>query len=295
MKVFSWDAVLGGEINLEESFKDNDRLFALSKNGSALTIGAFDGPHLGHKKIFSSVLSESKLLHGVVTFSKPPRAVKEGTDFAGSLSSLHQRLKRFADFGFDFVILIDFSLDFGKMSGRAFLDVLRTCLKMRFLAVGTNFRCGYQIDTGAEELSAYAAEKKITLELVPEFCIAEQHVSSSRIRNYIKKAEFGFAKDCLGYPYSIDCSSFEVIGIESENVFEKVIKLKPQSGFAQIMPPVGLYNACIEVVFCDSDSKGEPEINSFAGSCEVNPTFLSCRFSSQVACQKVQAISFNVF
>ena len=38
MKVFSWDAVLGGEINLEESFKDNDRLFALSKNGKFILI-----------------------------------------------------------------------------------------------------------------------------------------------------------------------------------------------------------------------------------------------------------------
>jgi len=292
MKVFSWYDLVSGELDLSKEFSDNSNQLQLFSNGTALTIGAFDGPHLGHKRIFSAVMAESKLLHGVITFSKLPRAKKEGTAFAGTLSTLSQRLKRFADSGFDFVILIDFSLDFARMSGRAFLDVLSRFLKMRFLAVGRNFRCGYQVDTGAAELSGYAAEKKITLELVPEFCINNERVSSSRIRDYIEKAEFALAKDFLGYSYEIDCSSFVISEIEKE-ISESVIKLKSVNGFAQIMPPVGLYNVCIEVLFCDSS--GEPKMRSFAGSCEVNPTFLLCRFSCQVACLKVQTIRFNVF
>ena len=288
MKVLKWEDITAGHNDFLCAFADEPRLQA----GSALTIGGFDGPHVGHTSLFSAVTACQSFLHGVITFERSPRAVKEHHAFAGDVSTLAQCLQRFEQCGFDFVILIDFSSNFGKMNGRIFLDTLYSVCYMRYLVVGSNFRCGYRLDTGIAELVSYAAEKQFQLQIAPDFFINAQRVSSSLIRQAILRADFASAQQFLGYPYSIDCTGFTQNRVQSPES-ETHIELQPFSGFSQIMPPVGQYTVCIEAASFESCQ--EQKTRSFAGILNVTPVFLRCRLPFSSSSIKVQTIHFVVF
>lgn len=288
MKVLKWAEITEEDFDLLRIFPFEDR----AQKGSSLTIGGFDGPHVGHDSIFQKVLARKDLMNGVITFERSPRALKSRDDFSGDVSTLAQRLQRFEVYGFDFVVLIDFSQDFGKIKGRIFLDILYSACRVRFLVVGNDFRCGYRLDTGTQQIAAYAAEKNIMLEVVPDYFIGLQRVSSSLIRQAIQQADFIAAEQFLGYPYSIDCTGFmQTVTQLPEN--ETYIDLKPESGFSQIIPPVGQYTVCIKTKAFESCQ--EQKISSFTGTLNVTPDFLRCRLPFNSSPLKVQTIQFVLF
>ena len=123
--------------------------------GSAISIGGFDGPHRGHERILSAVLEASErygIPAGLITFFRSPRSVKAGATYSGDVSTLDMRLQKFTEQGFTFTVLIDFSADFAKMKGAVFFDTLMKTIRIKYLAVGSDFTCGYRHDTGGEEL-----------------------------------------------------------------------------------------------------------------------------------------------
>ena len=162
IKLFSWNDVLGAS-------KDKNHLLSqFTKKGSALSIGGFDGPHLGHRELFQQVIdykTKNNVVSGIVTFKFPPKAAKNPTDFTGELSTIKLKLEYFEDLGFDFVIVIDFSCDFSKMKGRDFLTFLKNSCSMQFLVAGSDFRCGYKLDTGILQISEFAAQTAFPLML----------------------------------------------------------------------------------------------------------------------------------
>ncbi|MBR0101631.1 MAG: tRNA pseudouridine(55) synthase TruB, partial [Treponema sp.] len=84
MKIFSWEQIVGGKF--PEEFK---------KSGTAITIGSFDGSHLGHRAIFESVISqkEKNLVPGVITFTRSLRGYKNPKTYEGDVVSLSQKLE----------------------------------------------------------------------------------------------------------------------------------------------------------------------------------------------------------
>lgn len=285
MKVFYWEEISKNP-SIFSDFFENCKVSSIKKRffkGSALAIGGFDGCHLGHKAIFNKIFSQNELLKGVVTFVKPPRALKEGENFSGCICSFQQQIDFFQSIGLDFVLLIDFSLDFGRMKGETFLQFLYDFCKMRFLSVGTDFKCGYKLDTACEQISIFAQKHSIKTAFVETVFIEKNRVSSSLIRKAIKDGDFVLAKNLLGKPFALDARNAE------QSIKKNEIILKANA-FSQIMPPVGQYTVCIDALFCDSSR--EPKMCSFSGILQVNPTFLCCRFSFSDVCLKVQTIKF---
>ncbi len=233
MRVFSWDDIT------QESFDFAKQGFEHAKEGSALTIGAFDGPHIGHRALFDTVLSKKKMVRGIVTFARSPRAHKLTDMFEGDVSTLRLRLESFKDFGFDYAVVIDFSQKFGKIEGSIFLSILLKSLSMQFVSVGSGFRCGNNLDTGTEELAAFASMHGIQCTCMNLVTNSDSIVSSTMIRQAIVQGNLQKAQKLLGFSYRIDVSMIEQV--KTEIGFDCA-----KSAINQIIPPVGQYRVCIQ-------------------------------------------------
>lgn len=203
MKVFSWD-----DLGSVKSFLTQN-----SFNFSCLTIGGFDGPHLGHEVLFEKVLSKKNEVKsscaGVVTFARSPRGVKSQNFYKGDLSTLSQKIHYFEKKGFDFCLVINFDSDFKKTLGIDFFDRLLGYCNMKFLSVGQDFRCGYKGSMGVSEISEYFANNNLELSICNDVFLDKNRISSSIIRDFIFDGDIENAQKYLGKNYVLDCSEIK--------------------------------------------------------------------------------------
>ena len=227
MKIIYWDDLIKGE--------------NIYPQGSAISIGGFDGPHRGHECILSAVLKAARkdgIPAGIITFFRSPRSVKAGNAYAGDVSTLEMRLQKFAEQGFSFTVLIDFSADFAKMKGTVFFDILIKTICIKYLAVGSDFTCGYRHDTGVGDLQRLARERGFCFDSIEQLYSARhERISSSAIRQAVEQADFTLAKDLLGYPFFLDVS--KIVRRREDSVWSI-----EKSAVTQILPQSGQYSAC---------------------------------------------------
>jgi riboflavin kinase/FMN adenylyltransferase len=96
------------------------------------------------------------------------------------------------------------------MSGKEFVDLLKSRRKIGYLAVGANFRCGYGLDTGVDALEGLVSAGGIEFEAVPQVTTGGHSVSSSRIRRAISEGDVAQASGLLGRPFAIDLEGLPV-------------------------------------------------------------------------------------
>ena len=226
MKIIYWDDLIKEE--------------NIYPQGSAISIGGFDGPHRGHERILSAVLKAAQrkgIPAGIITFFRSPRSVKAGNMYTGDVSTLEMRLQKFAEQGFSFTVLIDFSADFAKIKGAVFFDILIKTICIKYLAVGSDFTCGYRHDTGVGDLQRLARERGFCFDSIEQLYSARQErISSSAIRQAVEQADFALAKDLLGYPFFLDVTKIVQRREGSVWSIEK-------SAVTQILPQNGRYSA----------------------------------------------------
>jgi riboflavin kinase / FMN adenylyltransferase len=170
----------------------------------AAAIGVFDGLHLGHRELIGRVLGRRGLASAVVTFKENPKRILSPSTFHGELSTLDQRLSLIAGTGVDLCVLIDFSGDFSKLPGRQFLSSLSEAGGLRYLAVGSEFRCGHDLDTDAAAIREFCESRSIEIELLKAVGWSGHPVSSSRIRKAVLEGRLDDARAMLGRHYEID-------------------------------------------------------------------------------------------
>ena len=146
----------------------------------AVTVGVFDGIHRGHQALIRKVCS-SPHTPTVVTFRQNPQGVLKPDAFTGDIMTLEQKLRALEVLGVQLTVLIDFSEEFSKINGRGFIDLLLN-RPVQLIALGRNFRCGYRLDTGAEEIRSLAGARGAEVWVAPPVMDEGQPVSSSRIR-----------------------------------------------------------------------------------------------------------------
>ena len=155
----------------------------------ALTIGTFDGVHRGHC--------------AVLTFRQHPRAVLT-REHPGALTTLRQRWERFAALGMTHLVLIDFSAQFSRLSGREFVAALRRSMSLHTLVVGVDFRCGRGRDTDVAELQRLLAPAGVRVVAVPPLMMGGHAVSSTRIRAAVRAGDFAATQEMMGLPFEVD-------------------------------------------------------------------------------------------
>ena len=209
--------------------------------GSGISIGSFDGLHLGHRKIIQNLVSlcqKENLLPGVVTFSRPLPLYKHSSDYAGDISTLEQRLFLMEQLGIKFAVVLDFSDEISKISGTDFLTILKNVCNMKIFCEGEDFRCGYKGATDMTAIKYWAEQNEVKTDFVGQVLYKpgteeEERISSSYIRSMIQKGFFSTANELLTRPYEL---SFKKCTQKSDK--NLVIA---RSEITQVLPPAGIY------------------------------------------------------
>lgn len=169
------------------------------KKPCVLTIGFFDGMHLGHRYLLEN-LKKKRALGGtsvVFTFENHPLSILQKAK-PHLLSSLENRLKFFQKMEIDIVIVKKFTNEFAHLTGREFLTGLRSSLSFSDLILGEGATFGKDESGNATTLIEISKELNFSFTFIPKLKIECEEVSSSRIRSLLENHNFLKAKALLG-------------------------------------------------------------------------------------------------
>jgi riboflavin kinase/FMN adenylyltransferase len=200
-----------------------------------MTIGVFDGVHRGHQVLIEKITRRGPEYRPVVvTFKENPKKLLHNPGWKGDILSMAQKMTIFRDLGVGLTVLIDFSGNFSKLSGRQFIDTLRLRGNLGYLAIGGNFRCGYRLDTDAARIKALNNAAGIPTDVVEPVGGGAHPVSSSLIRGAIAAGDFPRAASLLGRSVEVDLTGVAV-SRRGEGVFYDL------AAQHRILPPRGRY------------------------------------------------------
>lgn len=173
---------------------------------AAVSLGTFDGLHRGHLAILArlhQVAQAEGRMTVAVTYDPHPQRVLSPADRApGLLSTLEERLERFASQRVDAVAVLTFTRDFSRQSAEQFVEsVLLGRLDAGHVVVGYDHAFGHDRRGKTDLMKALLAEYNIPLSVVPPVKSGEGPVKSSRIRRLLSAGEIDQAANLLGYPY----------------------------------------------------------------------------------------------
>lgn len=183
-------------------------------NGCVLSIGNFDGVHLGHQQILARLINKSielGLPSVVMLFEPQPREffAKKVDDLTACnvparLMRLRDKLKYLEKSGIDFVLCVRFSERFAKLTAEEFIqDLLVKQLKVRYLSVGDDFRFGAKRAGDYHTLQEAGKTFDFTVEESHTHSFEQDRISSSLIRELLQKDKLALVEKLLGKPYSI--------------------------------------------------------------------------------------------
>jgi riboflavin kinase/FMN adenylyltransferase len=208
---------------------------------TVLTLGVFDGLHLGHQRIMQTVVERARATNAVptvITFDPHPRAVLYPENAPPLLQTLDQRLANFAVLGIEQTIVVHFDADFAAQDAEIFLrHIVYERLRAKEVYLGKGFAFGKNRGGNIELLKKISNELGFFADEVPEVCLRGQRISSSKIRELLKDGKVNLARRMLGRPYGVEgqiVHGFErgrTIGFPTAN-------LKPRN---RVVPKYGVY------------------------------------------------------
>lgn len=173
---------------------------------TGLTIGAFDGVHRGHKTLIRTLVTQTRErgFHPLIlTFDPPPRQVFQ-PETNGLLSTLDERLALFEPLGVEGVIILPFNETLINTPAEVFVRQLIDDLHLAGLWIGADFSLGKGGVGNAARLQALGTQYRFDVQVLNEAVRwDDQPVSSSRIRDALKRGDIDEANGCLGHPYHI--------------------------------------------------------------------------------------------
>ena len=173
----------------------------------ALTIGAFDGLHIGHQHLIRQLVQHAHqrgLLAAALTFEPHPRKVLMPERKLTLLSSVHERDAVFNALGLDLLLLLPFTRELAATGAREFVRHLAGCLHMAELWVGEDFALGRDRGGDRRALAELASELGYRLHVVPPLMLGGEPVSSTRIRALIEAGRMPEAAELLGREYCVN-------------------------------------------------------------------------------------------
>ncbi|HEX6636597.1 MAG TPA: bifunctional riboflavin kinase/FAD synthetase [Steroidobacteraceae bacterium] len=174
--------------------------------GAAITIGSFDGIHLGHGALIASACGLAKQLARpamMLTFEPLPREYLAAQDPPARLTDFRERCQVLARSDLHYLCVLRFDERLRSLTGEQFVSLLADRFRASAVVVGQDFRFGRGGAGSVALLRAAADAGRFVLEQVPSVCIDDVRVSSSGVRAALAAGEFGKARDLLGRPYSM--------------------------------------------------------------------------------------------
>ena len=167
-----------------------------------VTIGNFDGVHLGHQALLTEVKKRAhdlKLESAVITFEPNPKDYFSQNKPQTRISSLREKIELFNEIKIDRVHIIKFNQEFSKVTANEFISVLTKQLKVKEIVVGEDFCFGRGREGGIKQLSASSMKLNIKNKILMD----GKRISSTLIRNLLANDKLDQANKYIGRPYSI--------------------------------------------------------------------------------------------
>ena len=172
-----------------------------------MTIGAFDGVHLGHQSVLTHLRQQAKSLEvptTVVTFEPLPREYLRPLEAPPRITTLRDKWPLLAECGVDRVLCLPFNESLRQLSAREFVEeVFVSGLGVRYLAFGDDFRFGNRREGDLDYVRALADEFGYAVAPTPTLELGGDRVSSTRIRAALAEADFELAAQLLGRPFEL--------------------------------------------------------------------------------------------
>ena len=173
----------------------------------ALTIGNFDGVHLGHQAILRHLRTKADELHlpmVVMLFEPQPREYFCAENAPARLMRLRDKLRYLKQAGVDMVIVAKFDRTFADLPAQQFIeDWLVRKLNVKFLSIGDDFKFGVKRQGNFALLQQAGEQFGFTVEDSRSFCLDELRISSTAIREALANDDLTLAEKLLGRPYRI--------------------------------------------------------------------------------------------
>jgi riboflavin kinase / FMN adenylyltransferase len=172
---------------------------------AVVTIGTFDGVHLGHQQIIKQLKQEAANVNGetvIITFHPHPRSVVKSGKPNHLLNTLDEKLSLLAAFGIDHVIVVPFSKDFSEQTPEEYVtNFLFEKCRPHTLIIGYDHRFGKNRGGDYKLLEQFGKQLGFVVKEIPEQVINEVTVSSTRIREALLSGDLQTANSYLGYNY----------------------------------------------------------------------------------------------
>ena len=175
---------------------------------AVVTIGTFDGVHLGHQAIFNKMKALAQSVGGqtvVVTFSPHPRQVLNiDSSHLRFITTPEEKLKKFEAFGIDNVVIINFTKEFSRTPSEVFIkDYIIDHLKPAYIVVGYDHHFGKNRMGDFDLLNDLKKKYNFKVERIAAQDVEHIAISSTKIRNALAQGNVKSANRLLGYPYAV--------------------------------------------------------------------------------------------
>ncbi|MFH0731334.1 MAG: bifunctional riboflavin kinase/FAD synthetase [Candidatus Omnitrophota bacterium] len=213
---------------------------------SVVSIGIFDGVHMGHRLILKELIKQAKKkkqVSCVITFYPHPRKVLGSINAKSTITSLKHRLELLKATGIDLCVVINFTTAFSKMSVKWFIrQVLVKKLKATKLVVGSRFKLGRQ-KLSAGKLKRILAAYGLDFKAIPTKKFNGKVISSSLIRSLIEKGKLATASRLLARDFAITGTVIRGRGI-GRTIGFKTANIDP---LHEAIPPAGVYTVKVKI------------------------------------------------
>ena len=170
-----------------------------------VTVGVFDGVHLGHKHLISQLVGKAEQessLSVVVTFRQHPQEVLRPDIILPFLTNLAEREKLLENEGVDIIVPLTFKAETSRLSAREFIGLLRKYLRMSGMVIGPDFALGSKREGNADALRTLGREMGFSVTVVPPVVIDGEVVSSTAIRQALSAGDMHRVRRLAGRNFS---------------------------------------------------------------------------------------------
>lgn len=215
----------------------------LHKFLTAVTVGKFDGIHQGHEALVSLITKQPELKSVMVTFSKSPKQVLFDHDLKFIVTE-EERNAILEKQGIDILLVLPFDDTLMHQSPGDFIRMLTDRIHMRYMAVGSDFTFGYKGAGSATLLEKLSTDLGFRLEVIKKIQEDGADISSTRIRELIKKGDVAEASRLLGRPYFIYGPIVHGKHIGTGMGIPTINLVPPEK---KLLPPFGVYITTVDI------------------------------------------------
>ena len=216
-----------------------------------VTIGMFDGVHMGHTKLLTHLVETAKAIQGksaVLTFWPHPRIVlNKDPEKLQFITTLDEKTKIISEQGIDNLVLLPFSTEVANLTAEEFIrDVLINKLDMSHLVVGYNHRFGKDRVADYDVYKELSKKYGFSLSKVDAVYLDDRAVSSTTIRDFLNCGEIESANRMLGYRFSVfgTVKGGQKLG---RRLGYPTANLKPNENY-KLIPAMGVYACFVNVI-----------------------------------------------